>query len=131
MAETNLLVFLSPESEIPPDVLFRIQAEEEDSAGESCSKTIGAHRLILGVVSPVFRKMFFGPMKETSEVIDVKETTAEAFEAMITYIYKPLNDLDGEEDIFNISQIKCPQRLFETLALADKYQILKLVTQKP
>ena len=60
MAETNLLVFLSPESEIPPDVLFRIQAEGEDSAGESCSKTIGDHRLILAAVSPVFRGMFFG-----------------------------------------------------------------------
>ena len=129
MAETNLLVFLSPESEIPPDVLFRIQAEEEDSASrEGSRKTIGAHRLILAVVSPVFRGMFFGPMKDTSEVIDVKETTAEAFETMITYIYKPLNDLNGEQDIFNISQIKCPQRLLELLALADKYQILKLVT---
>jgi len=125
MAEIDLRVFLSPESEIPPDVLFRIQAEEEDSAGESCSKTIGAHRLILGVVSPVFRKMFFGLMKETSEAIDVKETTVEAFEAMIAYIYKPLN---GEEDTFNISQIKCPQRLFQLLALAERYQILKLVT---
>ena len=81
--------------------------------------------MILGVVSPVFRKMFFGLMKETSEVIDVKETTVEAFEAMIAYIYKPLN---GEEDTFNISQIKCPQRLFQLLALAERYQILKLVT---
>ena len=85
MAETDLRVFLSPESEIPPDVLFRIQAEEEDSASrEGSRKTIGAHRLILAAVSPVFRGMFFGPMKDTSEVIDVKETTAEAFETMIT-----------------------------------------------
>ena len=84
MAETNLLVFLSPESEIPPDVLFRIPAEEEDTTREGSRKTIGAHRLILAAVSPVFRGMFFGPMKDTSEVIDVKETTAEAFETMIT-----------------------------------------------
>ena len=128
MTETDLRVFLSPESEIPPDVLFRIQAEGEDTTREGSRKTIGAHRLILAAVSPVFRGMFFGPMKDTSEVIDVKETTAEAFETMINYIYKPLNDLNGEQDIFNISQIKCPQRLLETLALADKYQILKLVT---
>ena len=76
MAETNLLVFLSPQSEIPPDVLFRIQAEGEDTTREGSRKTIGAHRLILAAVSPVFRGMFFGPMKDTSEVIDVKETTA-------------------------------------------------------
>ena len=75
---------------------------------------------------PVFRGMFFGPIKETSEVVEVKETTAEAFETMIKFIY---NLLHGETG-FDLSQISCPQKLFELLALptATKYQIWKFTT---
>ena len=38
-------------------------------------------------VSPVFKGMFYGPMKETAEEIKV-EDNFEAFETMIKYIYQ-------------------------------------------
>ena len=41
---------------------------------------------------------------------------------MISYLYKPL----GNE--FNLSHISCPQKLFELLDLANKYQINSLAT---
>ena len=69
----------------------------------------------------MFRRMFFGPMKETAENVEVKETTPEAFEAMIKYIYNP----PGGET-FNLDHIGCPQKLFELLILANKYQIMSL-----
>ena len=119
--ETDFRVFLSPDSDLPPDVFFLIQGEDEESGGQS--KPIGAHRFILAAVSPVFRRMFFGPMKETAEEVEVKETTPEAFEAMIKYIYNP----PGGET-FNLDQIGCPQKLFELLTLVNKYQILSLAT---
>ena len=119
LAETDLRVFLSPDSDLPPDVSFLVQTE--DGGGQ---KYVKAHRFPLSCVSPVFRGMFFGLIKETSEVVEVKETTAEAFETMINFIYDPLHG----ETAFNLSQISCPQKLFELLALATKYQIWKLAS---
>ena len=69
---------LSPDSDLPPDVFFLVQAEN----GEDSEKKIGAHKLLLAGVSPVFKNMFYGPMKEEGEVV-VKETTPEAFDALI------------------------------------------------
>ena len=121
LAETDLRGFLSPESDLSPDVVFLVQGEDDENGGQRCSKRIGAHRFVLAAVSPVFRRMFFGPLPETAEVVEVKDTTPEAFDAMIKFTYNPLS-----EGTFNLDQINCPQRLFELLSLANKYQVLKL-----
>merc|ERR1712013_885579 len=109
---------------------FLVQTEQnkesQEDQGSTSSKPIKAHRQFLACVSPVFRGMFFGPMKETSEVITVTDTTAEAFETMVNYIYNPPSH--GDSQIIQIIQISCPQRLFEVHALATKYQLWKLVT---
>ena len=112
LAENDWQSFLSPDSDLPPDVFFLVKDRED---GES--KRIGAHRFLLASVSPVFRGMFYGPVREMGEVVEVVDTTAQAFDAMINYIYYPA---------FNLSHIRCPQKLFELLSLGDKYQILKL-----
>ena len=82
ISKINWHSFLSPDSALPPDVFFLIEDVEIGEEG----KTIGAHRLFLAGVSPVFKGMFFGPMKDTSEVVEVKETTPDAFDTMIKYI---------------------------------------------
>ena len=120
VAETDWQRFLAPDSNLPPDVLFLVK-DEEGEGGES--KTIAAHRFLLGGVSPVFEGMFFGPVRETGEVVEVKETTFEAFDTMIKYIYNP-----PAGDPFNLDEIRCPQKLFELLTLANKYQLAKLTT---
>ena len=121
IVEADWHSYLSPGSEIPPDVFFLVKTEGAENA-ESSRKSFGAHKVLLAGNSPVFRRMFFGPMMETGEVIEVKETTPEAFGTMIDYIYKP----PGEE--FSLQDIRCPQKLFELLATADRYDILKLRT---
>ena len=119
IVKTNWQSFLSPDSDLPPDVTFLVKSEDD----ESQSKTFVGHRYLLGGISPVFRGMFFGPMKETGEVVEVKETTPEAFSTMINFIYM------SPEESFNLDNItSCPQKLFELLALADRYQILDLKT---
>ena len=120
VAETDWQSFLSRDSNLPPDVLFLVK--DEDGEGEQ-SRTIAAHRFLLAGVSPVFGGMFFGPLRETGEVVEVKETTFEAFDTMIKYIYNPLG-----EDPFNLDKIRCPQKLLELLTLANKYQLAKLTT---
>ena len=118
IAETDLRVFLSPDSDLPPDVIFLVQGEDEEGGGER----IRAHKQFLAAVSPVFRRMFFGPLNETGEVV-VKETTPEAFNTMIKYLYNPPGG-----DAFNLDHISCAQKLFELLNLANRYQITSLAT---
>ena len=117
--EVNWQTFLSPGSPLPPDVSFLVISEDDDKA---LGETIGAHRLLLAAVSPVFRGMFFGPVKETGDMVKVKETSYEAFTTMFRFIYK----VPGEE--FHLTDISCPQKLFELLTVADKYEILSLKT---
>ena len=121
IVEANWHSFLSPDSEIPPDVFFLVVTEDAENA-DSSKKSFGAHKLLLAGNSQVFRRMFFGPMRETGGVVEVKETTPEAFSTMIDYIYKP----HGQQ--FSLQNIGCPQKLFELLAIADKYEILNLKT---
>ena len=119
--ETNWHNFLSQDSEIPPDVFFLVITNDGVNV-EGSGRAIGAHKLFLAGVSPVFRSMLFGPMAETGEVIEVKETTPEAFNTMISFFYQP----PGDE--FTLDDIRCPQKLFELLLLSDMYEILSLKT---
>ena len=117
--ETNWKNFLSEDSELPPDVSINVKGDEEEGGG----KIFNAHKILLAAVSPVFRKQFFGPMKETADVVEMKETTPDAFDTMLSYIYK----LPGEDTLDMVNEIGCPQKLFELLVLADRYQIPNLV----
>ena len=114
IVDTNWQNFLAPDSDLPPDVVFLVKAD-------GVERRFGAHRLFLAGVSPVFRAMLFGPMKETEKVVEVKDTTPQAFGTMIDYIYR------APEPDFSLEDIKCPQELFELLAVADRYEILILV----
>ena len=115
LAEADWRSFLAPDSHLPPDVAFLVKDEEGQC------KRIPAHRFLLAAVSPAFRAMFFGPVRESGEEVEVKETTFEAFDTMVKFIYNPPGG-----DPFNLDQISCPQRLFELLSLANRYQVLKL-----
>ena len=94
--------------------------------------------------------MLFGSLKESKDVIEVKDTTFEAFNTMIDYIYKPpsskpffpappapLQD-DSIETILKSSsyfgylpeateehpnKIQSPQKFFDLLNLAEKYEL--------
>ena len=124
--ETNWQAFLSQDSGLPPDVFFRIKGNGEE-AEENNGKIARAHKFLLAGTSPVFLQQFFGPMQDTGEVLEVKDTTPEAFDTMLRYIYK----LPGE-DTFSLEETDCPQKLFELLELAERYQIPNLakVTSK-
>ena len=113
--DTNWKTFLSPDSSLPPDVFFLVKGDGEED------KRIAAHRFLLAGTSPVFNRQFFGQMKETQEMIEVKDTSPQAFDTMINYIYK----LPGVET-FNLDNVGCPQKLFELLELAERYEIPNL-----
>ena len=116
VVDTNWKIFLSPDSNLPPDVYFRVKG------GDEGDKKIAAHKFLLAGTSSVFHSLFFGQLKDNvKEVEEVENTTPEAFDTMINYIYR----LPGEET-FNLST--CPQKPFELFELAERYQIPKLKT---
>ena len=108
--------FLSPDSDVPPDVFFLVHGE----GGEVVK--IAAHKLLLAGVSPVFAKKFFGPMKDTHTEVEVEvDTSPEAFGIMIDFIYS--QETDSERIIKKIATLKT---MFELYHLADYYDIEKL-----
>ena len=106
--------FISPDSEVAPDVTFLVKGENGESS------KIGAHKVLLAGISPVFKRMFFGPMKETKEVVEVKkETSPESFRAMVDYIYAR----HPEKVLYKIMS---PKTICELYVLGDYYDILNL-----
>ena len=116
IVDTNWQNFLLPGSELPPDVSFLVK--DGESGGY---KSIRAHSQLLAGSSPVFRAQFFGPMQEAGKVVEVKDTTSEAFGTMMGYIYR-----SPGENTFTLGAISCPQELLEVHELAHKYQLLGL-----
>ena len=117
ITDTDWKTFLSPDSDYPPDVSFLVTDGEDNRS----TKNIRAHKGLLAGVSPVFRKQFFGEMKDEREEIEVENTTAEAFQVMVDFIYRPPG-----QDIFIMNIQDCPQKHFEVLELAERYQIWAL-----
>ena len=96
-----------------------IDLEEEEEVDKT--NMIGAHKLLLAGASPVFRANFFGPMRMVGEVMVVKETTVEAFAALIDFIYWP----PGKET-FALTHITSFEQLCEIVEISERYQVLEL-----
>ena len=110
----NLLVTevqksLSSNSDLPTDIKFLFK-EEADSG--PIVKEVRAHKLILALVSNVFRTGFYGGITDDGKIV-IEDATKEAFEVMIEFIYNKITDLSNFE--FDI--------LCETYYLSDKYNI--------
>ncbi|XP_043287451.1 BTB/POZ domain-containing protein 2-like [Venturia canescens] len=64
---------------------------------------VGAHKLILAMSSPVFETMFFGSMPEGNNPIGIPEVQAEAFKALLKFIYTDelvLNQFEIAPDLY-------------------------------
>ena len=106
--------FLAPDSKCPPDVFFICKGEDGQIV------KIGAHRLLLAGVSEVFANTFFGPMKNSEEDVEVKDTSPEAFQLLINFIYSQ-KGRSWNDGVGIIDKISSPKLLVELFALADYY----------
>jgi len=104
------------EGGIPFDIRFKVIENDDMSEDNSGGSMIQAHKFILASHSPVFKKMFYGSLKETSDPIIVKDTTIIAFEKLVEYVYQV--DIDCKEIAV------C--ELFDLVNLAERYEIGKL-----
>ena len=79
----SIASLLDSECDIPFDVHFGI----EDIDGNKL-ETLGGHKALLALKSPVFKAMLFGPMKESGKVVKIKGTTVFAFKTLLLYIHE-------------------------------------------
>jgi len=113
-----LTPLLDPSFGIPFDVSFQILGYDDGEYHdqETCLGVIKAHKMVLGLASPVFKSEFFGLAKEKSDTIPVKETTLKSFQRLIDFIYG--KKIDWKDiSVFEI---------FDIVNLAEKYQIPEL-----
>jgi len=138
---------------VPFDITFRIVAQDDHdhggegddvphgvdgasagTAGGSISM-ISAHKLILGLTSPVFRSQLYGRWKDSGDqVIEVRDVTFDAFRSMVNYMYgMPLRysveflTLEKAQELFDIvyaaKKYLIPQLTGEIVALINKAAI--------
>ena len=81
--ESETVAFLlDPKCDIPCDVHFEIEDVEGNKLG-----TLGGHKAIMALKSPVFKAMLFGPMKENGDVVKIKGTSMFAFKTILNHIH--------------------------------------------
>nr|BAK05400.1 predicted protein [Hordeum vulgare subsp. vulgare] len=106
---TNLTKLLgAPEG---ADVYFKIQEQ-----------VFPAHKIVLGMRSPVFWAQFYGPMrKEHRGITTIPDMQPAVFRGLLHFIYTdslpPMNDLDSGE---------CEEMLRHLLVAADTYSIERM-----
>ena len=95
---------------------FVIENTNVDDFGD---QEIKAHKLLLAALSPVFKTMFFGPMKDDKKVVTVKDTTYQAFVKVVEYIYQI--DIDTSNMTL--------QEFYEIVNLAKMYDMPRLMDE--
>jgi len=108
MSKFSPFKFLGPASEVPTDVTFLILGDEKSTAD------VKAHKHYLALASPVFKTLFYE--LDVGDVIRVKNTTVDAFNTMVNFIYKK----------FICFTLKTTEELYKLVQLAEQYQLPSL-----
>ena len=101
---------LNPSCGITSNIHFEIEDSECTSLG-----ILEGHKNIMALKSPVFKAMFYGPMKETGDLIRIKDSSMLAFQTMLKYIYDVKTDW-GQWDLDM-------REVFRVADLAERYNL--------
>eukprot|EP00092_Neocalanus_flemingeri_P043921 GFUD01048561.1.p1 GENE.GFUD01048561.1~~GFUD01048561.1.p1 ORF type:complete len:298 (-),score=78.68 GFUD01048561.1:240-1133(-) len=107
-----------PSYGVPSDVTFQIIKNGEEHKDEMLGEVTG-HKVVLAAYSTVFRDQFFGPLRETKDVIPVEQTTLEAFKKLVDYIY-------SKDIVWDGVTVK---EMYEVVDLAEKYRMPRLMEE--
>ena len=104
VAKSKVAEALDLAAGIPTDVTFQVHD------GEKGVREFKAHKFCLALVSEVFKARLFGSLRETADILDVKGTTPQAFETMISFIYHrncqwKMKTLEELIEVANIAEI--------------------------
>ena len=93
------------------DVRFAFSEEENGHL----VTTIGAHKFVLALGSSVFKKQFYGTMKDHGDTVTIVDSSPEIFRLFIACFYKSVD----------ISRLNVTS-LVEFYHIADKYDVQEL-----
>jgi len=111
----GLADLLGENPRLAPDVHFRVTEEVlVDGILEEKTEVVGAHKFVLAMLSDVFKTLFFGPMRDENDEIDITGTTIEAFKEFLKILYS-LHTSSCETSIIQAKP------LFEILNLCKRY----------
>ena len=99
--------------ELMSDVKF-VFTEANDDGSKKAKLVIPAHKFVLGIGSPVFYAMFYGPMAETTDSIELADCDYESLLELFRHLY-------GDEA--NLSE----SNVMQVYYLAKKYMVPSLV----
>lgn len=78
-----------------------ISDEWSDCCFSVSGKDFKAHKLILGISSPVFEAMFYGPLSTDKKVV-ITDIEPEVFQLILNYIYTDKVDIHSIEEAFEL-----------------------------
>lgn len=64
-------------------------------------KNFKAHKLIMGISSPVFEAMFYGPLSSNSDII-ITDIQPDTFQLLLNYVYTDQVEISSIEQAFNL-----------------------------
>ena len=103
--KSKISSLLNSASDIPTDIILEVHDDEDKVS------VFHAHKMHLARISKVLRRRFFGGFEETSDVVDIRGTIAQAFETMINFVYQRECGLERKtfEELFEIANLaeKC------------------------
>ena len=102
--------------DIPYDVSFEIGDATDKSRREE-EMIIKGHKFLLSAFSPVFSRMFYGPLRETRNPIPIEDTTVRAFKSLINLVYQV------DVEWLNSSW----EDFFDVVYLVEKYQMTDIM----
>ena len=98
--------FLSDSSEIPPDIIFKFSSDRE---------VVAAHKMILAMVSQIFRNMFFvhNTVDKSANEIVMVDSSKPTFQMMIDAVYnvKPMKE---SLQVICLDPLKANRRVLKT-----------------
>ena len=98
--------------ELLSDVKFVVPV----SNGQSGTKVIPAHKLVLAIGSPVFHAMFYGQMAETKDSIELPDCEYESLLELFRYMYSDEVKLTGS----NVMRVLYLAKKYMVPSLGDK-----------
>ncbi|XP_026757314.1 kelch-like protein 40 [Galleria mellonella] len=78
-----------------------VSLEWSDCKFSVSGKDFKAHKLILGISSPVFEAMFYGPLSNNKDVI-ITDIEPDIFQLVLNYIYTDKVDISSVEQAFEL-----------------------------
>ncbi|XP_041974198.1 kelch repeat and BTB domain-containing protein 12-like [Aricia agestis] len=98
-----------------------VSYEWSDCCFKVCDKKFRAHKLILGISSPVFEAMFYGPLS-TDDDITIVDIEPNIFQLLLNYIYTDNVDITSIEEAYDLLYVS-RKYMLENLSDACKMYI--------